>query len=152
MFCCTNPWPCNGPKADFEQKRRLFLSEKPPQAQPHGGGAKAAPSVVALPLPGALPRCNAATTRDLAVLVGMAARSAVPSSGPSTPRHSITVKAGAFCREMLRNQHRRGGGVRPPGGGSALPRLRAKHPRAEPKPEQNLFLALPYLPSVLPFF
>jgi len=29
-LCSANPWPCNGHKADFGWKRRLFLSEKHP--------------------------------------------------------------------------------------------------------------------------
>lgn len=108
--------------------------------------------VLILLLPGILTQHNIIVP-DLTTPVAMAAHSTVPLGGPSTPRHPTSVNAGAFYRELVQNWPCHGSGVHLPWwGGSTLNRLWAKHPLAEPEPEQNLFLALPYLPGILPFF
>lgn len=135
----VSPRQTLGGKEDFSSQKS-HLKGSPVVAAP-----RQPLSVVALPLAGALPRRNP-TARDLAAPVGMAARSAVPSSGPSTPEtHHCCERRSVLQRDVAVECVR-------PRGGSALPPRRAKHPGAEPEPQRNLFLALPYLPSVLPFF
>lgn len=137
-----------GGKEDFSSQKSQ------PKHSPAVGAPRQPLSVMALPLLGDLPRCNT-TTPDLAAPAGMAAGSAIPSGGPSTPGHAIAVKPGAFLqRDAAKPALPWWWGASALGGVvvSALPRLWAKHPRAKPEPQRNLFLALPCLPSVLPFF
>lgn len=125
IFCCTSTWPCNGLEADFGWKSRLFFSEKPPGAQLHGGGTKAAPEhrglIAARDYP--RPRCGGS---------GTATHSATPLSGTSTLRHAITLKSGVFWSPERCCRNRCHVRVHPLQGGSALPCLWAKHPRTEP--------------------
>lgn len=78
--------------------------------------------------------------------------SATPLSGTSTLKHAITVKSGVFCSPERCCETGTTSGCIPCGGVQPCLICGRNTLALNPQPEQNLFLALPYLPSILPFF
>lgn len=78
--------------------------------------------------------------------------SATPLSGTSTLKHAITVKSGVFCSPERCCETGTTSGCIPCGGVQPCLVCGRNTLALNPQPEQNLFLALPYLPSILPFF
>lgn len=130
-----------GGKADFSsQKSHLEHS-----SWCHGGGTKVTPEHRGLAAARDCPRPHCSGS-------GLGTHSATPLSGTSTLRHAITVKSGVFCSPERCCETGTTSGCIPCGGVQPCLVCGRNTLALNPQPEQNLFLALPYLPSVLPFF